>query len=165
MRHLIVTTASAAALTLLAACGSHASTTGTAAAGAASSAPAPSYHAQYVTWEHGPARKTALGLVAQVRAIKAAANAEDVVRMDAALKRAGRAAGVASAYPMPKCADPHGYWEAFLTRIRSAADNASTGTGFGALLLAIGPLKEVPALLNKLSAELKRTVQSGTPLG
>jgi hypothetical protein len=148
----------------LAACGSQSSTAGTAAAGT-TPAPGQSCHAQYEAWKNGPARKAALGLVAQVRGIKAAANAEDFVRLDAALKRAGRAANTALAYPMPKCADPHGYWEAFLTRIRSAADNASTGTGLGALLLAIGPLKEVPGLLNKLDAELKRTVQGKTPLG
>ncbi len=38
---------------------------------------------------------------------------------------------------MPRCADPHGYWPAILTRIRSAADNAGTGSGLGALLLAM----------------------------
>lgn len=148
----------------VAGCGS-AGSTGTSAPVASSQAPAQSCHAQYETWKNGPARKAALGLVAQVRAIKAEANAQDIVRLNAALKRAGRAANAALAYPMPRCADPRGYWEAFLTRIRSGADNASTGTGLGALLLAMGPLKEVPALLNKLSAELKRTVQSGTPLG
>jgi hypothetical protein len=161
MRHLIVTTAAAAALTLLAACGSHASTTATGAA----SAPAQSCRAQYEAWKHGPARTAAKGLMAQFRAVKATGTAEDIPHLDAALKRAGRAAAAVAAYPMPRCADPGGYWQAILTRIRSAADNASTGSGLGALLLAMGPLKEIPALEAKLGAELKRTVHLGTPLG
>jgi hypothetical protein len=163
-RALTAVLAAVATAAALAACGSHGGATGTAAAGTAP-APGQSCHSQYVAWEHGPAKAAAKGLVAQVRGIQAAANAQDFPRLDAALKRAGRAAAAASAYPMPRCADPHGYWETFLARIRAGADNASTGSGLGALLLAMGPLKEVPALLNKLSAELKRTVQGGTPLG
>jgi hypothetical protein len=163
MRHLIVTAAAAAALALLTACGSQGTATGTAAAGA-TSAPAQSCHAQYQAWEHGPARTAAKGLIAQFRAVKAAANASDFPRLDAALKHAGRAAAGVAAYPMPRCADPRRYWPAILTRIRAAADNAGTGSGLGALMLAIVPLKQVPPLVTKLHTEVKQNAGGTAPL-
>jgi hypothetical protein len=64
---------------------------------------------------------------------------------------------------MPRCADPHRYWPAILTRIRSAGDNASSANGLSVVLLAVAPLKEIPGLLRKLTAEVKQTAHSGTP--
>jgi hypothetical protein len=65
---------------------------------------------------------------------------------------------------MPHCADPHGYWPALLTRIQSAED-AGSGSGLGAILLAVAPLKRIPAIERKLGAELKQTVGEKTPFG
>jgi hypothetical protein len=153
----MTTIAAAAAAVLMAACGSSASTTGNTTAPAASASPA-SCHAQYEAWKNGPARAAGKAAIAQFRAIKGAAAAADFPRVTAGLKEAGRAAAALQAYPMPRCADPHGYWAAILTRLRSAADNASFGSGLGALMLAIVPLKEIPPLEQKLSAELHQTV-------
>jgi hypothetical protein len=148
--------AAAAASVALAACGNSTAPANSAAAGN-SPAAGESCHAQFEAWRHGPARTAGKAFVAQFRAVKAAGEAEDVPRLVATLKAAGRGVTALEAYPMPKCADPHGYWRQFLTRIRAAADNASTGNGLGALLLAITPLKPVPGILTKLSAELKQT--------
>jgi hypothetical protein len=157
MRHLIITIATAAALALLAACGSQGTTTGTAAAVDAS-APAQSCHAQFEAWRNGAARPAGKAVAAKFRAVQAAGSAADIPRLVNALKAAGHGVTALQAYPMPRCADPHGYWPAILTRIRSAADNAGTGSGLGALMLAMVPLKQIPALERKLSAELKRAV-------
>ena len=100
----VAAVSAAVAVFALAGCGGQVAH-GTSSSGAAT-APAQSCHSQYVAWEHGPARKAALSLVTQVRGIQAAANAQDFPRLKAALKRAGRAATAATAYPMPKCADP-----------------------------------------------------------
>jgi hypothetical protein len=150
---------------VLTACGSSAPHAGTAATGGAATAPALSCHAQYEAWKNGPARAAAKRFVAQFRAVEAAGSAEDIPRTVAALKAAGRGARALQAYPMPKCADPHGYWGQFLTRVRAGADNASTGTGLGALLLAMGPLKPVKGILRKLTAELKQTVGASSAFG
>jgi hypothetical protein len=72
------------------------------------------------------------------------------------LKKSGRAAAALRKYPMPACADPHGYWDKSLARIKAAGDNAADGSGLGALLMAEAPLKDVPGLQSKLEAELKK---------
>jgi hypothetical protein len=144
----------------LVACGS--STAPPAATAAAGSTPL-SCRAQYDAWKNGPARATAKALVAKVRSLEAADKVGDIPSLVATLKAAGRGAQALEAYPMPRCADPKGYWHQFLVRLRAGADNASTGTGFGALLLAMGPLKPVPGIMRKLTAELKQNVgASGT---
>jgi hypothetical protein len=97
-------------------------------------------------------------MVADLRALQAAGNAEDIKLLQAALVRAGHDAKPVEAYPPPRCADPHGYWHQILIELQAAADNASTGSGLGALLLAMGPLQKVKAAEKKLSAELKQTV-------
>lgn len=167
MRPLITTAGAVVAITLLAACAASATTTTDSTAGpgtTAASAPAASCRSLYEAWKHGPAQTAGKALVAQLRAVSAAGTAADIPRLQAALKHAGNAAARTASQPMPHCADPHGYWPAILTRIRSAADNAGSGSGLGALMLAIVPLKEVPALESKLGAELRQTVHVGTPL-
>jgi hypothetical protein len=112
-----------------------------------------------------PAKPAAEKLLTQFRAVTAAGTAEDLSRMDAALKNAGKAAAALQAYPIPDCADPHGYWAAILARFRSAAADASTGSGLGGLLLVLVPLRQVPGLLRSLAAELRQTVGASTALG
>jgi hypothetical protein len=98
--------------------------------------------------------------------VNAAAAVEDIPRLISALKEAGRAAHTLEAYPLPKCADPAGYWGQFLTRIQAGADNASTGGGgLGALMLAMGPLKPVRGILRKLGTELEQNAGVTTPFG
>ena len=111
----------------------------TAAGGGTATTPAQSCHAQYEAWKNGPTRSAAKRFVAQFRAVEAAGTVEDIPRTVAALKAAGRGAQALQAYPMPKCADPHGYWGQFLTRVRAGADNASTGTGLGCPVAGDGP--------------------------
>jgi hypothetical protein len=161
MRYL--TALAAAAVVLLAACGS--ASPGTTAGGSspgarAASASPVSCRAQYLAWRNGPARTAARKLEADLHALQAAANAEDIKQLQAALVRAGHDAKPVEAYPAPRCADPHGYWHQILTGLQAAADNASTGSGLGALLLAMGPLQKVKAAEKKLSAELKQTVHA-----
>jgi hypothetical protein len=66
---------------------------------------------------------------------------------------------------MPHCADPHGYWPQMLTHIRAAADNAGSGSGLGALMLAMVPLKQIPGLESKLGTELHHTLGVSKPFG
>lgn len=127
-------------------------------AAAAHAAPAPrSCKQQYSEWKQGTARAEGKKLTAALQAVQSASAAEDLPAMTAALKTAGTEAAALGSYPMPACADPHGYWNAVLARIRAAGDNAGTASGLGALLLAGAPLKEVPGLEAKLTAELKQT--------
>lgn len=123
----------------------------------AAAAPPPSCKQQYSAWQHGPARALGKSLVAAVNKVQAAGTAEDFPALSAALKSAGAGASALGAYPMPACADPHGYWGAMLARIKAAGDNAGTSSGLSGLILAEVPLKDVPGIEAELTAELKRT--------
>lgn len=67
------------------------------------------------------ARAPGKKLVTALNAVQSASDSEDVPVLLAALKTAGAAAASSARYPMPSCADPHGYWGAMLARIRADA--------------------------------------------
>jgi hypothetical protein len=69
----------------------------------------------------------------------------------------GQAASNLAAFPVPACADPHGYLAALLTQVRTAAANAATATNLSGLVQAMEPLNQVPALESDFTAEVKRT--------
>jgi hypothetical protein len=117
----------------------------------------PSCKEQYSTWKKGSAGAPGKNLIAALKAVQSAGNSDDIPDLTAALKKAGTAAVVLRRYPMPACADPHGYWNSILDRIKAAGDNAGTSSGLSALLLADVPLKDVSGLETKLDAELKKT--------
>jgi hypothetical protein len=137
----------AAGLTL-AACGS---------GGSAAAPPPPSCLQQYRSWDSGPSHAAGENLVAALNSVEAASSTADVATTSAALQRAGTAARTLTRYPIPRCADPQGYWRAVLVRVQAAA-HAGTPSGPGTLAAAAGALKEMPALDRKLAAELTRTV-------
>jgi hypothetical protein len=98
-------------------------------------------------------------MLAALKQVSSAASAMDVPVMSAALHRAGRSAAMlGSRYPMPRCADPHGYWPQLLARVTAAGDNAASGSGLSALLLAVVPLQGVTGIEKRLTSELNRTV-------
>ncbi len=119
----------------------------------------PTCRQQYETWKHGQAANAAKdNFERRLAAVKAAALAQDVPLMVAAFRKLGPAVAAMARSPIPRCADPAGYWALILTRIRAAADNAAAGTGQGSpFLFAIKPLRGLPAIEAKLGAELKRT--------
>jgi len=140
--------AALAAALALAACGS----------GGGSAAPPPrSCLQQYRAWNAGPAHAAGENLVGALNGVEAANAALNNSTTDAALKRAGTAATALGHYPIPKCADPKGYWRAVLVQIQTAAGSAST-SGQGALVAAAVVLHNMPALDLKLADELKQTV-------
>ncbi|SRR6266851_208390 len=113
---------------------------------------------QYETWKHGPALAAANQLKAALARVEAAALAQDVPRMVAAFRGLRPAATALASHPPPRCADPAGYYALVIARIRAAADNAGAGTSQGSpFLLALKPLRGLPAIEAKLGAELKRT--------
>jgi hypothetical protein len=111
---------------------------------------------QYNAWKTGPARALGKQLEADLSKVSSAGSAEDITALTSALKTAGADATALEQYPMPACADPGGYWEQTLARIKASGDNAASASGLSALILAEVPLKEVPGLEAKLTAELKR---------
>jgi hypothetical protein len=149
----------AAGLTLTA-CGSGGGSAPSAGSGAAPAASTPPQAClqQYHSWNSGPEHAAGENLVTALNSLEAAISGSDVATTSAALVHAGQAAKVLALYPIPKCADPKGYWHAGLARIQAAADNASGSKGQQVLTIAAGALKQMPALDRQLAAELKRTV-------
>jgi hypothetical protein len=153
----------ALAVLALAGCGTASSSTPPAAPAHPASpaaAAAVSCRQQYETWKHGPAALAAVHrMEAALKRVQSAGSAMDIPVMSAALHRAGRsAATLSNRYPIPRCADPHGYYALFLARITAAGDNAASASGLSAVLLAEAPLQTVPKIEKRLTAELNRTV-------
>lgn len=112
---------------------------------------------QYTAWKTGPARAGADRLKADLSAFSAAGKSEDIPEMDSGLKAMGADATAMESYPMPKCADPAGYWPQTLAAMKASGDNAGSASGLGGLILAEAPLKNAAPLESKLSAELAKT--------
>jgi hypothetical protein len=124
---------------------------------AATAATTASCRQQYQSWKTGPARAKAKPLVKALNGLQSAGKSDDINLMRGALRRAGMLAHQLQAYPMPRCADPAGYWAQTLADIRAGGDNAGAATGLVGLIAAEVPLKKVPPLERKLQAELKTT--------
>jgi hypothetical protein len=147
------------AILLLAGCGASTAATASHAshAPATRAAAAPSCRQQYEAWKQ-QATPEADKMKAALDRVQSASDAEDIPAMTSGLHAAGRDAAVLRArYPLPPCADPHGYYPKFLARITAAGDNAKDGSGLSALVLAEAPLQTVPKIETKLSAELDQT--------
>ena len=156
---ILASAALAAGLTLTA-CGSGGGSAASAGSGGAAAASTPPQVClqQYRSWNSGPEHAAGENLVTALNSLESAISGSDVATTGAALQDAGQAAKVLALYPIPKCADPKGYWHAGLVRIQAAADNAVSAKGQQVLTLAEGALKQMPVLDRQLAAELKRTV-------
>ena len=124
---------------------------------ATTAASPPTCHQQYETWKQS-AKPEAKKLESALKRVQSAGNAEDIPVLESALKQAGDTAKVLSQSPMPKCADPHGYYRQLLARITAAGDNTKSGSGLSGLLLAEAPLQAVPKIEDNLTTELDKTV-------
>ena len=94
---------------------------------------------------------------AAMKAVLKEAQALDIPALRKALHDLGPAVAAVQANPIPKCADPAGYYGKLLAKLRAAADNSGAAKGLGGLILAMAPLKGLNPLTAKLKAELHRT--------
>lgn len=120
--------------------------------------PLPSCLQQYRSWNSGPSHAAGEELVAALNEVQAASSTANIAITGGALRQAAAAARTLAHYPIPRCADPNGYWRAVLVQVQAAAQRARTPNGPGTLAAAAGELKAMPALDRELAAELKRTL-------
>lgn len=123
------------------------------------SAAAPTCHQQYESWKAGPVSGIKATMNADLASLQSASDSADIPAMTSALRQLGQAAGQLRQYPMPACADPAGYWPRVVADMKAAGDNAGAGSGLGALLTAVAPIRAAQPLEAKLRAELARTAQ------
>jgi hypothetical protein len=86
-----------------------------------------------------------------------AGSGKNLAAVTAAARNAGQAAGQIARYPVPACADPGADFAAILTRVRAAAASAATAKTLAAVVQALAPLNQVPALEAQFTAEVKLT--------
>jgi len=111
----------------------------------------------FLAWKHGPARAKLSQLLGALKALQVVGSGKNLPAITAAVRNAGEQAAQLVRYPVPACADPGGNFAAILTRVRAAASSAGTATSLPAMVQALAPLKEVPALEAIFTAEVKLT--------
>lgn len=110
---------------------------------------------QYQIWKTG-VRPMVRRMAAALKRVYDAASAEDIPASLRALRRLGPPVSAVQAVPMPRCADPAGYWSKILARLKAACDDAGSAKGLVGMLVAVEPLKALKPLETKLTAELRR---------
>jgi hypothetical protein len=116
-------------------------------------------HQVYETWRlHSGQLPIVQRISRDLNALANDANAEDFPKTQAAMVKIGKDANALSAYKMPACADPKGYYPKWLAALVAVGDNAHSGTSsFSGIVLALAPLKQVKKLTTNMAAELKTT--------
>jgi len=154
-RRIVIVAASVAAV--LAGCGSGTSAGPGATAAGTTPVSSLACKQRYLAWEHGPAHADADQFIAAQKGLQAAGSTDKIPAITAAAKTEGVAAARFAHYPVPACADPHGYLAALLGDVQAAAASAGTAKGLPGLVQALAPRKQVPELESEYTAELKRT--------
>lgn len=111
---------------------------------------------QYLAWRSGPAQNATKQFTVAQEGLSAAGSTKNLQMITAAVEAEGKAAANLAAYPVPACADPHGYLAALLAKVRAAATNAATAKGLPALTEAMKPLNQVPPLEGDFTIEVKQ---------
>jgi hypothetical protein len=109
----------------------------------------------YQAWEDGPAHAEISQFLPALAALQQTDSGNNLPAMSAAAIKAAQPAGQLTRYAVPVCADPAGYFAEILATIRTAAAEAGTAKSQSAEMRALAPLKEVPALENAFTAEVK----------
>jgi hypothetical protein len=124
---------------------------------AAQSAAARRCQQQYQAWKHGPASAALSQLLAALKALQVAGSGTSLPAITSAAHGAGQPAAQLARFPVPPCADPGGDFAAILASVRTAAAGAGTAQSLSAVVHALAPLKDVPALEADFTAEVKLT--------
>jgi hypothetical protein len=121
-----------------------------------------SCHQQYENWRlHSGQLAIVQKLQADVTKLQSDVAAQDIPLTRADMVSIGTHARQLSAYHMPACADPAGYFSKWIAALQAVGDNAKSATGLGSILLAVAPLKQVKTLTGQLAGELHKTAGEG----
>ena len=115
---------------------------------------------QYWEWRNGPPGVPADYLQKQLHMVALAMLAVHLRATRAWLMKIGPTARIMQTYPMPRCADPAGYWRKYLAVARAGSRIARTGsTNRQTMVHALSAMKALKPLSVKLAAELRRTAR------
>ncbi len=116
---------------------------------------------QYHAWQNGPAHAAIIKFGAAQQVLATDSSSGKPALIAAALNIFGQAAAALERFPVPPCADPHGYFATLLSQVVTAADEvASRDATLADLQQAINQLGPVFSLESDFTAEVKQTTGS-----
>jgi hypothetical protein len=115
---------------------------------------------RYRRWSNGPVRFEIASIGRSLSSFSRYSNSNIFVAVTF-LHIASTAAGLAQRWPVPKCADPNGYWSSYLSdeqQMGSDAGSAASAAANGYLSdAAISDQQEAQSAFNSLKSELEQT--------
>jgi hypothetical protein len=135
------------------------------ATAAASSSPAASTVAgatavcaqQYHAWQNGPAHSAIIKFEAAQQVLAKDSSSGKPALIAAALNILGRQSAALARFPVPPCADPHGYFASLLSQILTVTGRVGPDATLADLQQAISQLGSVFSLESDFTAEVKQT--------
>ena len=112
---------------------------------------------QYHAWQNGPAHPAILRFEAAQQILAQDSSSGKPALIAAALNVLGHQAAALARFPVPACADPHGYFAALLSRVVTVTGEVGPGATLADLQQAVSQLGSVFSLESDFTAELKQT--------
>ncbi len=112
---------------------------------------------QYHAWQNGPARPAILNFEAAQQVLAQNSSSGKPARVAAALNIVGQKAATLASFPVPSCADPHGYFATLLSRVVTVTGEVGTNATLADLQQAVSQLGSVFSLESDFTAEVKQT--------
>ena len=112
---------------------------------------------QYHAWQNGPARPAILNFEAAQQVLAQDSSSGKPPRVAAALNIVGQKAATLASFPVPSCADPHGYFATLLSRVVTVTGEVGTNATLADLQQAVSQLGSVFSLESDFTAEVKQT--------
>jgi hypothetical protein len=115
---------------------------------------------QYHAWQTGAAHSAIINFEAAQQVLASDSSSGKPALIAATINILGQRAATLASFPVPACADPHGYFAALLSRIGTVTGEVSPGTTLTILQQAINQLDSVFSLESDFTAEVKQTTDS-----
>ncbi len=112
---------------------------------------------QYQAWQNGPARQAILNFEAAQQVLAKDSSSGQPTLIAAVLNVLGQRAAALASFPVPACADPHGYFAALLSQVVTVTSQVGPDTTLPELQQAVSQLGSVFSLESNFTAEVKQT--------
>jgi hypothetical protein len=115
---------------------------------------------QYHAWQTGAAHSAIINFEAAQQVLGSDSSSGKPALIAATIHILGQRAAALASFPVPACADPHGYFAALLSRIGTVSGEVGPDTTLTILQQAINQLDSVFSLESNFTAEVKQTTGS-----
>ena len=112
---------------------------------------------QYHAWQNGPAHSAIIKFEAAQQVLAKDSSSGHPALIAAALNLLGQQATALARFPVPPCADPHGFFANLLSRVVTVTGQVGPDATVADLQQAISQLGSVFSLESDFTAEVKQT--------